>query len=125
VTADKVVDASALAALTFNEPGGRDVEIRLQGATLYAPPLIDIEMASVCLKKIRERRYPKDVIFQWYLGYPNMGITTIEIISAEAITLAERFKLSFYDASYLWLAHHLDAELVTLDGELEKAAKKI
>jgi predicted nucleic acid-binding protein len=125
VTADKIVDASALAALTFNEPDGRAVEARLQGALLYAPPLIDIEMASVCLKKIREALYPRDVLLQWYLNYPSIGVKTMEIVSTEAIELAEQMKLSFYDASYLWLARHLDLELVTLDDKLKKAARAI
>jgi predicted nucleic acid-binding protein len=31
-------------------------------------------------------------------------------------------KLTAYDASYLWLAKHLNCELVTLDGKLEDAA---
>ena len=30
--------------------------------------------------------------------------------------------LTAYDATYLWLAKHLDAELVTLDGELGNAS---
>jgi predicted nucleic acid-binding protein len=38
-----------------------------------------------------------------------------------AIALAERTKLSLHDASYLWLAHALGAELVTLDDKLARA----
>lgn len=44
---------------------------------------------------------------------------------ADAIQLAETTRLSLYDASYLWLARHLDVELVTLDEKLQKAAEKI
>jgi predicted nucleic acid-binding protein len=44
---------------------------------------------------------------------------------AEAIALAERTKLSLYDASYLWLARALDAEPVTLDAELVRADKAL
>jgi predicted nucleic acid-binding protein len=36
--------------------------------------------------------------------------------------LAEHFGLTTYDASYLWLARELDAELVTLDRQLAHAA---
>jgi predicted nucleic acid-binding protein len=38
----------------------------------------------------------------------------------EAIVLAERTKLSLYDAGYLWLARALGAELVTLDDRLTR-----
>ena len=123
MTADKVVDASALAALTFNEPDGPAVEVRLSGAALYAPRLIEVEMASVCLKKIRNAGYPRDVVMRLYLAYPNVGIRKMDVEFVEAIELAERLQLSLYDASYLWLARHLGAELVTLDEKLAKAAK--
>ena len=32
-------------------------------------------------------------------------------------------KLTVYDASYLWLARHMQADLVTLDRELAAAAR--
>jgi predicted nucleic acid-binding protein len=38
------------------------------------------------------------------------------------LELAESTGLTAYDASYLWLARELSAELVTLDGQLAKAA---
>ncbi len=41
------------------------------------------------------------------------------------INLANRHNLTAYDASYLWLARSLGIELVTLDDQLEKAAKAI
>jgi predicted nucleic acid-binding protein len=34
-------------------------------------------------------------------------------------------KLSLYDASYLWLAHALGAELITLDDKLGLADEKL
>jgi predicted nucleic acid-binding protein len=38
------------------------------------------------------------------------------------VELALETGLTAYDASYLWLARHLGAELVTLDKALETAA---
>jgi predicted nucleic acid-binding protein len=40
----------------------------------------------------------------------------------EVVLLAEATKLSFYDASYLWLSRSLGVPLVTLDRRLEDAA---
>jgi predicted nucleic acid-binding protein len=37
------------------------------------------------------------------------------------VLLAEHNELTAYDASYLWLARRLEAELVTLDQGLEDA----
>ena len=54
-----------------------------------------------------------------------LSIALERINVAEAIALAKRAKLSLYDASYLWLAHALDAELVTLDDKLSRADKAL
>jgi predicted nucleic acid-binding protein len=52
---DKVVDASALVALLFDEPTRDDVVPRLRGASLHAPSFIGFEVANACLKKMRAR----------------------------------------------------------------------
>jgi predicted nucleic acid-binding protein len=40
------------------------------------------------------------------------------------LDLALDMDLTAYDASYLWLARHLQAELVTLDVDLADAAQR-
>lgn len=40
-----------------------------------------------------------------------------------ALDLAERHRLSVYDATYLWLAIDIDGELATLDRDLARAAE--
>ena len=42
-----VIDASALAAVVFHEPGGDRVAARLEGARVYAPALLKFELANV------------------------------------------------------------------------------
>jgi len=49
-----------------------------------------------------------------------LSIDFVEMDFTEVVLLAERYGLTAYDASYLWLARQL-AELVTLDQDLEKA----
>jgi predicted nucleic acid-binding protein len=124
VTVDKVVDASAIAAFIFNESQGTAVQAQLVGATLHAPALIDVEMASICLKKIRAAIDPRDVILKMYAAYGSAVIQREAVMMTEVIALAERTGLSAYDACYLWLARHLGAELVTLDEKLGKAAAR-
>jgi len=55
VTGVKVVDASALAALLFAEPEAETIAERLEGARLAAPSLLYLEVANVCLTRIRRR----------------------------------------------------------------------
>ena len=53
-----VVDASALAALVFQEPEGDAVRQRLDGAAVFAPALLRFELMNTAWKKVR--RQPAD-----------------------------------------------------------------
>lgn len=52
-----------------------------------------------------------------------MKIDTVAVEHEAMLLLAKRTGLTAYDASYLWLAQQLDAELITLDRQLEAAAR--
>ena len=125
MTVDKVVDASALAAAVFLESAAADVQRKLDGCTLHAPRLLRFEMANVGIKKIRKYPLERDAILAQHDVYRAMTIAEHDVDHAEIVLLAERLKLSAYDASYLWLARTLSAELVTLDDKLNKAAAKL
>ena len=116
--ADTVVDASALAAVAFGESEGPAITQRLRGLRLQAPALLWYELANVCLTKIR--RQPEDADrFRRGLGKArDMTIQLHEVDPLDALAVAEETSLSAYDASYLWLARHLDADLITLDERL-------
>jgi predicted nucleic acid-binding protein len=118
----KVVDASALAALLFGEPEAAAIAARLEGSDLFAPTLLDYEIASVCLKKLRRDPQRRDVMLAAFALYARMAIEIVEIDHADALRLAEAVGLTIYDAAYLWLARKLVAELVTLDKRLQSAA---
>lgn len=117
----KIVDASAIAALLFGEPDAAEVATRLSGATLAAPALLPFEIASVCLKKMR--RYPeqREALLVAHRLLSQMSISQTDVDLSEILNLAEQTGLTSYDASYLWLARRLNAELVTLDKQLARA----
>ena len=119
----KVVDASALGALVFAEPGAESVADMLAGATLAAPQLLWFELASIAFKKIV--KHP-DFAGQIREAFRAAGQLPIEIISVdhlEIIDLAAKTRTTTYDASYLWLAQKTGGELVTLDKRLLKASR--
>lgn len=117
----KVVDASAVVALLFNETTREKVVRSLRGFSLAAPALIHYEAANACLKKLRASPGEKRALLEAFslLGALSIALESVEL--GEVIELAERMKLSLYDASYLWLADVLGAELVTLDETLARA----
>lgn len=117
-----VVDASAVAALLFAEPAATEVADRLDGHVLAAPSLLQYELASICVKKSRRDPDSADG-FRIALGRLNaLDIRLTEVAPSDAASTALDTGLTAYDAAYLWLAHLLEAELITLDAELAKAA---
>jgi predicted nucleic acid-binding protein len=118
----KIIDTSALAALLFGEPEGDEAAARLVDCELAAPPLLQFELANVCL--IKCRRYPeqRDRLLAAFDLRKRLGIRAVEVNHGEVVLLAERTGLTAYDASYLWLARVLDAEIVTFDRKLQQAA---
>ena len=119
----KVVDASALAALLFGEPEAETAATKLESSTLAAPALLPFEMASVCVKKLRRHPEQREAILTAYALMDRLAIEYFQVQLSEVIALAERSKLTVYDAAYLWLAQSLRAELVTLDASLAKASR--
>lgn len=123
--ADKVVDASAIVALLFNELTREEIVPRLREATLHAPTLIGYEVANACLKKIRAAADERQALLEAFSLLDALSISLATVDLDAAIALAERTKLTLYDASYLWLARALGAELVTLDDRLARADEEL
>ena len=118
----KVVDASALGALLFGEPGADAIAARLRGGRLAAPVLLGYELVSICLKKLRDISQKRSDLLAALATWDQMGIEIVAIDHLAVVPLAEHFRLTSYDASYLWLAQRLGGELVTLDRPLGRAA---
>jgi predicted nucleic acid-binding protein len=117
----KVVDAPALAALLFSEPEGEMMAERLWGARLVAPALLSFEIANICLKKIRQHPAVRDALVAAFGLMARMEIETADADHAAILAVAERSGSTAHDASYLWLARRMGAELVTLDRQLAVA----
>ncbi len=118
---DKVVDASAIVALLFNELTRDSVVARLRGASLFAPSLIAFEVANACLKKIRTAPFEREALLDAFSLFSDLSVAVEPVDLRKAISLADATKLTLYDASYLWLALTRDVELVTLDAKLAQA----
>jgi len=118
-----VLDASAAIEWLFQSPVGRKIDRRMFGASesLHAPHLIDVEVAQVLRRYVREKtitaqrgqealedlrdlplsRYPHDFLIPriWEL----------------------RATLTAYDAVYVALAELLGATLLTCDSKIAAA----
>ncbi|HEX4170950.1 MAG TPA: type II toxin-antitoxin system VapC family toxin [Acetobacteraceae bacterium] len=123
-TATRVIDASALAAVIFDEIGAEAVVERVGDRVLVAPTLIDFELVNACISKMRRNPLDRGLLLQAYGKRWSMMIETVEIDHTAVLALAQRTGLTGYDASYLHLAMTLETELVTLDRQLAAAAEK-
>ncbi len=103
-----VVDSSAIAAILFAEQGAEDVPRRLDGAALAAPQWLAVELANVCVKKMRLRPRDQGALMEAYGDLGQLGISFHPIVPADVMLLAHASRLSFYDACYLWLARRLE-----------------
>jgi predicted nucleic acid-binding protein len=118
-----VVDASALGALVFGEPQAEEISRALTNATMVAPALLWFEMAAVAAKKIR--RHPEmaaQIQAAFRLAF-RLPVAIVDVDYGETVNLALESELTTDDSSYLWLANHLGAELVTLDAKLGNTAQ--
>ena len=122
MTATKVVDASAIASLLFQEPNGEAVARQLEGFRLVAPTLFSYELANVCWLKCRRFPVDQDILIGAFARRGGLNIDELAVDHDGVVRLAAETGLTAYDASYLWLARRLGAELVTLDAALLRAA---
>jgi predicted nucleic acid-binding protein len=120
-----VVDASVAVDLAIGERAETPAAVRAwitEGRMLLVPAAAWTEIGHAILRRldgdaIRATRRLEQV--------EATGLETADRGPAgvrSAMVLAERHRLSVYDASYLWLAIHVDGELATHDRDLGRAA---
>lgn len=92
----------------------------------FVPSLFRLEVGNTLLRNVRRGRYDQKRCDEYFANLAMLPITadgqTDEFAWTKSRELAERHKLSLYDASYLELALRLGVPLATLDGDLQKAA---
>ena len=113
-----VVDASALAAITFGESEGPALADYIDGETLLAPALIDFELTNLAVTKARRHPELIEKILASLETALAIRMARVSVPGPDVLALALKTGLTAYDASYLWLARSRDAELVTLDRRL-------
>jgi predicted nucleic acid-binding protein len=118
-----VADASVIAAALFGERGHEEAVALLHGRVLHAPHLLDVEIASVGLKKLTRERVSSDALGAVLRAYARLPIERHAVDAESLAAVARRYRLTAYDAAYLCVAEQLAAPLATLDGKLGDAAR--
>jgi len=118
-----VVDSSVLAAFVYLEPEATEAEARIGPYTLYAPNILPLEIANVAMNKLRRGSADANDLSERLSAFDFACIQLREAPPAEAFALAAHYRLSAYDAAYLWLAGELRAPLLTFDARLSEAGR--
>ena len=116
--ADKVIDASALAAIAFAEPGAEAVIDAIDGHRLHAPTLLAFELMSVVWKRAKKQPAATALFLEALDELDGLDLRFRGIDREGVIRLGLATGLTAYDASYLWLSRTLGMPLVTLDRKL-------
>lgn len=122
-----VVDAPAVLTVLLDEEKPAKIKQALtdyaqQRLDLLAPSLLKFEVGNALRSAVSRRRVSQPCardLYQKFLKLPIKYVQTLNL--AEVLNVALKHKLSFYDASYLFLAQNLDLELLTLDKKLNSS----
>jgi predicted nucleic acid-binding protein len=127
-----VFDVSVSMAWCFQDEATPDTDAllsRLMSDPATVPQLWHLEVANVLTQAMRRKPKPRITPAQRSEFLALLSSATI-LVDGHTVShawkatleLADRYKLTTYDAAYLELAIRLDVELATLDRELRTAA---
>jgi predicted nucleic acid-binding protein len=126
-----VVDASTALAWCFPDETSDyadGVLVSLEGKTILVPAVWSLEIANAVLVGERKKRLHQPEIRRFTTLLESLSLVQDAQPAAEQVTnvlpLAREHSLSAYDAAYLELSLRRGAALATLDGKLQKAARK-
>jgi predicted nucleic acid-binding protein len=119
-----VVDASSIGALLFGEADGAWVHRVTSGRTFVIPAIFHFELGNICSTKIRRHPGKSSALLDaWFAWNAEPPVAVMAIDLTDTMQLARDTRLTFYDASYLWLARDRAVDLISLDAKLVRAAR--
>ena len=115
-----VLDASATIDWLLQTAVGREIEERIysRGESLHAPHLLDLEVAQVLRRLVRETSISAQRADQALEDLLALRVTRYPHFVFLPYIWRLRHNLSAYDAAYVALTRELDATLITRDAHL-------
>ncbi len=119
-----VLDASAAIDWLLQTAVGQQIENRIysRGESLHAPHLLDLEVAQVLRRLVRESAISVPRADQALQDLLSLRLTRYPHFVFLPDIWRMRHNLSAYDAAYVALAEKLAATLITRDGRLASAS---
>lgn len=118
-----VVDASFV--ISFLLPDEYNLKVtdyfhQFQEGTLQfiSSPLLSFEVANGLILALRRKRINRSYCLKRLEEFLEYNIKIRKVDCVDACSLAQKYNLTFYDASYLYLAQSQNLPLLTLDKHL-------
>lgn len=124
-----VVDASFVIAFLMPDESHLEIDsifnqFKSSLINLTASPILPFEVTNGLKSALLKKRITKDYCLNRIEEFFNYQIKTQEVNFKEIFLLAEKYNITTYDASYLWLKKKFDAPFLTLDKKLRKLASR-
>ena len=116
-----VIDASAATEYLLQTPLGLKLAGVIEGASLLAPELLDVEVLSVLRRAVLRRQLTEQRALLAIEDLVDWSIDRLPHISLVWAAWRHRNKVSAYDAFYVAAAQIAGAALLTADGPLSRA----
>lgn len=118
-----VLDASAAIDWLLGTSAGQQIESRIysRGESLHAPHLLDLEVAQVLRRLVREVAVSAQRAHEALQDLANLRVTRYPHFVFLPHIWRLRHNLSAYDAVYVALTEQLGATLITRDARLAAA----
>lgn len=122
-----VVDASFILAFLLPDERVDEVDEKFDlyeigKIHLISTTLLPFEILNSLRNSILRKRITKSISLHLVTEFFKLKIGLEEIDFKQALSLSLRENLSFYDASYIFLARSKEIPLLTLDSRLKKLA---
>ncbi len=121
-----MLDASAAIDWLLQTGPGKQIENRIysRGESLHAPHLLDVEVAQVLRRLVRESAVSAPRADQALQDLLSLRVTRYPHLPFLPEIWRLRHNLSAYDAAYFVLAEQLGATLITRDRRLASAVAR-
>jgi len=116
-----VIDACAAAEYLLRTSLGLKIAGIIEGTTLVAPELLDVEVLSVLRRAVLRRELTEDRALQAVEDLFEWPIDRIPHRTLLRAAWQHRNNVSAYDSFYVAAARLSDAPLITADGPLARA----
>jgi predicted nucleic acid-binding protein len=120
-----VVDTSAVLAVLLEEPTRPALLRATEGYGLVGAPSLPWEVGNALVAGVRRRRLSAKAVYEAWASYQVVPVRLADIDPRRALQAAVELDLYAYDGYVLETARAERLPLLTLDGELMRAAKQL